>query len=286
MILTKECWWSRNTNCKNCKFQDQYTNLKHSKSSTSNRNHNSKPRRKNTHSLTHSLIHEAQNSLKTEACYMWVMGGGGGGWSIWKWERRGSWSGSHKVLSNFVGEWWWWFDLLHVWQVKLMQLMIMWTSINNTYNCNKQQQQQQPLLIDTTIISLCSAVQLLHSILDNMGGAAIGCKLSRNMNSQMWDFGILGFCFLCFLLSLLLLKKFSHAFFFWSSLNFPSYLSLWQKLTQLSWPPWMCILISPVFWLVIYIAKKLYKKIILKLLKSSASWGFLFSRIQPKFNKI
>jgi hypothetical protein len=36
-----------------------------------------------THSLTHSLIHEAQNSLKTEVCYMWVMGGGGGGgWSI------------------------------------------------------------------------------------------------------------------------------------------------------------------------------------------------------------
>ncbi len=59
-----------------------------------------------THSLTHSLIHEAQNSLKTEACYMWVMGGGGGGgggWSIWKWERRGSWSGSHKVLSKFCG---------------------------------------------------------------------------------------------------------------------------------------------------------------------------------------
>jgi hypothetical protein len=69
--------------------------------------------------------------------------------------------------------------------------------------------------------------QLLDSISNNMGGAAIGCKLSRNMNSQLWDFGIL---FLCFLL--LLLKKFSHAFFL-SSLNFPfPMVYLWQKLTQ------------------------------------------------------
>jgi len=67
-----------------------------------------------------------------------------------------------------------------------------------------------------TLPSLCALqLQLLHSILDNMGGATIGCKLSRNMNSQLWDFGIL---FLCFLL--LFLKKFSHAFFL-SSLNFP-----------------------------------------------------------------
>jgi len=79
--------------------------------------------------------------------------------NLWKWERRGSWSGSHKVLSNFVQGWWWWFDLLHVWQVKLMQLMIMWTSINDTYNCDKQRQ-QQPLFIDTTISLYALQLQL------------------------------------------------------------------------------------------------------------------------------
>ncbi len=56
--------------------------------------------------------------------------------------------------------------------------------------------------------------QLLDSISDNMGGAAIGHKLNRNMNSQLWDFGILGFCFFVSLFLTSVFKKVLSCIFF------------------------------------------------------------------------